>query len=148
MVVWKLNCTRLKLNFVSARPHADLLQSAAEECGDVSALWSTGHITQFTLHAAFSQPSVTLQRSAPASFNTLGTTGASDGLWRVKGDQFSINICSRCHYNCIIIAKKYLFEANPPQWSQGTGQHHKQWSSWGQQLFVQYPDYPQLHPAA
>ena len=25
---------------------------------------------------------------------------------------------------------------------------HKQWSSWGQQLFVQYPDYPQLHSAA
>ena len=52
----------------------------------------------------------------------------------------------------IIIAKKYLFEANPPQWSQGTGQHHKQWSREqlraAAQLFVQYPDYPQLHPAA
>ena len=44
----------------------------------------------------------------------------------------------------IIIAKKYI-EANPPL---ATGQHHKQWSSRGQQLFVQYPDYPQLHSAA
>ena len=83
MVVWKLNCTRLKLNFVSARPHADLLQSALQK--------SVGMLVHYdpqdTSHAASSlhQPSVTQQSSAPASFNTLGTRGASDWLWRLKG---------------------------------------------------------------
>ena len=94
MVVWKLNCTRLNLNFVSGMPRADLYSWVVQKSEGMLVHYDP----QDTSHAASSlhQPSVTQQRSAPASFNTLGTRGASDWLWRVKGDQFSCVLTS--HY--------------------------------------------------
>ena len=93
MVVWKLNCTRLKLNFVSGMPRADLLQRAAEECGDVCASWSSR-----THHTSLHQPSVTQQRPAPGSFSTLRTRGASE-LWN-RGASYLLLFSQRCLTSC------------------------------------------------